>query len=266
MIATIAVVVVLAVLAATALIIGNLPSDATIPPEALTRYDGVTTTHTTEGYPRLGDGTSPIQVALYSSFDCTACRSLHDEIQDDLVQRVRDGKMALTFVPLYGTGSITNGRGAARAAMCADQQDAFWEYQDALFFWQGRDVNQAFTESRLKSGIRALELDQGAYELCARSGSPELVLDEARADASTLLNFIGTPTITINGVVPVDTDGQPISGAADLLAAIDRAIETVASRTQPTAQPTAGPTAAPTIAPTEETTEEATAEATAEGS
>jgi protein-disulfide isomerase len=146
--------------------------------------------------------------------------------------------------------------------MCADQQDEFWRYQDALFFWQGRDVNQAFTESRLKSGIRELGLDQGAYELCARSGSPDLVLDEARADASTLLNFIGTPTITINGVVPVDTDAQAISGAAELLAAIDRAIETVANRTQPTVQPTAEPTSAPVVAPTEE----ATAEATVEGS
>lgn len=256
MIAVVVVVVVLAALAATALILANMPSDATLPPDAVARYQGVTQTHTAEGYPRLGDGTIPVQVALYSSFDCTACRTLHEEIMGDLIQRVRDGQIAVTFVPLYGTGSITNGRGAARAAMCADQQDGFWPYQDALFFWQGRDGNQAFTESRLKSGIRELGLDQGAYEVCARSGTPDEVLNSARTSAAALLNFVGTPTVTINGVTPVDENAQPISGAPALLVAIDRAIEANANRG---VRPTVEPAATPAIESTPEVTAEATA-------
>ncbi|HYO87707.1 MAG TPA: thioredoxin domain-containing protein [Candidatus Limnocylindrales bacterium] len=260
MLVIVGVVVVLAVLAVTAVILGNQPSDAPIPPESVARYDDVLQTRTTEGYPRLGDASSPVQVQLFSSFDCTACLTLHDEIIDDLVQRVRDGRIALTFVPLYGTGSITNGQGAARAALCVSVQDGFWPYHDALFAWQGAFGNQAFTQSRLVTGVDALGLDRGAFELCSRSGAPDSVLTEARTDASALLNFIGTPTITINGIVPYDADtNQPLSGATALLEAVDRAIETIENRVN---RPTPTPAQAPTTAPAAEATAEVTAEAT----
>jgi protein-disulfide isomerase len=274
MLTVIGVIVVVAVLAVVALILANQPSDAPIPEGAVARYEGVQQSRTSEGYPRLGDPASPVQVQLFSSFDCTACRTLHDEIIDDLVQRVRDERIALTFVPLYNTGSITNGQGAAKASMCVADQNSFWPYHDALFAWQGQFVNNAFTQSRLVSGVDALGLDRLAFELCSRSGSTDRVLSEARTDAASLLNFIGTPTITINGIVPVDENGQPLSGAPALIEAIDRAIETIDSRiNRPTATPTQAATEAPTAEATPEMTDEATpeivpevtAEATADG-
>ncbi len=257
-----AVVVVVAVLAATAVILANQPSDAPIPVGAIARYEDIPHTRTTEGYPRLGDPSSQVQVSLLSSFDCTACRTLHDEIMDDLLQRVRDGKIALTFLPLYGTGSVTNGQGAARAALCVSVQDGFWPYHDALFAWQGAFGNQAFTQSRLVSGVDALALDRAAFEICSRSGAPDSVLSEARIDAAGTLNFIGTPTMTINGIVPADENGQPVSGAPALLAAVDHAIETIENRVvRPTAAPEETPEAEVTA--TAEATTEVTAEATA---
>lgn len=269
MIAVVVVIVVVAALAATALILANQPSDAPVPPEALTRYEGVTQSRSVEGYPRLGNPTSPVQVALYSSFDCVACLALHDGIMDDLVQRVRDNQIALTFVPMYGFGSINNGQGAAAAAMCAHAQDAFWPYQDALFAWQAAYGNQAFTQSRLSSGITELQLDRGSFELCTRSGAPDSILGTARAQANNLLNFTGTPTLTINGVVPVNEAGQQVAGAPDLLAAVDHAIETMANRgVRPTAEATVEATNEATPEATERSIEarptaEATPEATA---
>ena len=255
-----------------ALFLANQPSDAPVPPEALTRYEGLTQSQTEDGYPRLGNPTTPVQVALYSSFDCTACLGLHDEIMDDLVQRVRDNQISLTFVPLHGFGSITNGEGAARAAMCAHLQDGFWPYQDALFAWQAAFGNQAFTQSRLTSGIDALQLDRAAFEVCSRTGVPDQILSAARTDATSLLNFAGTPTMTVNGVVPVDENAQPVSGGPALLAAIDRAIAATTRTTRPNAESTVEataevtePTARPTRAPTATSEPEATPEATVGG-
>ncbi|MFN8377324.1 MAG: thioredoxin domain-containing protein [Anaerolineae bacterium] len=272
MIVVIVVIVVVALLSATALILANQPSDAPVPPEALARYTDLAHGQSAEGYPRIGNPTSPVQVALYSSFDCSACLILHDEIMDDLAQRVRDNQISLTFVPLYGFGSLTNGEGAARAAMCAQAQGGFWPYQDALFAWQAAYGNQAFTQSRLTSGIEALGLDRGAFELCSRTGVPDTVLTEARADASALLNFKGTPALTVNGVIPVDETGVPVTGAPALLAALDRSIQAAALRnvrptTQPaqeaTAEVTAEATLEPTrVRPTQSPTLEVTAEAT----
>lgn len=255
MITVIAAIIVVVVLAAVALILANQPSDAPIPEGAIARYEGIQQSRTAKGYPRLGDPASPVQVQLLSSFDCTACRTLHDELMDDLLQRVRAGEIALTFVPLYNTGSITNGQGAAKAAMCVADQNSFWPYQDALFAWQGQFANQAFTQSRLVSGVDALVLDRLAFELCSRSGSTDAVLSEARIDAGNLLNFIGTPTLTINGVVPVDENGQPASGAPALLDAVDRAIETIENRIN-------RPVDAPAQSSDAEATPESTVEAT----
>lgn len=264
MIAVIVAVVVVAALAATALILANAPSDAPVPPESLTRYEGLVHSQSPEGYPRIGNPTSAVQVALYSSFDCSACLTLHDDIMDDLIQRARDNQIALTFVPLYGFGSITNGEGAARAAMCAQAQGGFWPYHDALFAWQAAFGNQAFTQSRLTTGIDALGLDRAAFELCSRTGVPDDVLNEARADAAALLSFVGTPALTVNGVMPVDESGQTAAGATALLAAIDRSIEAAANRgVRPTVQPTEAPTAAATAEVTPEVTSEVTPEATA---
>src|SRR5690606_16752418 len=191
-------------LAAFIFFIVTAPAEAPIPEAALTRYDDVPQSRTQEGYPRLGDPSDPVQVAEYSSFDCPHCREFHDQTIDAIVERVRGGDAAFTYGPLYGYGGITNGLGAASASLCAADQGAFWTFHDALFDWQGTYGNQAFTNNRIQSGVDALELDRAQYNACISSGSSGEILERARNQALALLNFVGTPTITINGVVPLD--------------------------------------------------------------
>lgn len=255
------------------LIIANQPAEAPIPENAVSRYEGIEQGTTVEGYPRLGPADAPVQVAEYSSFDCTACRAFHEEAMDGLIERLRGGNMSLTFVPLYGTGSVTNGEGAARAALCAAEQGAFWPFNDALFSWQGVYGNQAFTSNRIRTGAEALGLDWGAFDACVRAGVPNDALFTARSQASSLLNFFGTPTVAINGVVPVNAEGAPASGATAILEAIDQRLAQVSSggsfldstaEPQPaevTAEPEPTAEAELTAEPEAEVTAEATAEA-----
>lgn len=262
------------VLAAIVVLIVSSPAEAPIPEASLSRYEGITVTRTQEGYPLLGDPNAPVRAAVYSSFDCPHCRTFHDETMDAIVERVRGGNLAFIFVPLYGTGNVTNGQGAARAALCAADQGRFWQFHDALFDWQGRYANQAFTNNRITSGIEALNLDRSAFDACVRSGDrPTTILNAAQAEARGLLNFFGTPTVTINGVVPVGEDQQPVSGSEAILAAIDRAIATLGrgATDEPAAVATAEATdeaaidATPEVAPAEEEQPEATPEATEAG-
>jgi protein-disulfide isomerase len=196
---------------------------AQVSPAALARYEGLETTRSQDGYPVLGDPSAPVQVAVYTSFDCPACRIFHEEYQDDLIERVRAGDVALILVPLYGTGSIANGQGAARAALCAAEQGAFWQFQELLFDWQGRYVNQAFTDTHILMGVDWLGLDSSVFLDCVARDRPDRILDNSMSDAINLVNFIGTPTITINDVVPLNAGQQPVSGQ-DVIAAIDLAI------------------------------------------
>jgi protein-disulfide isomerase len=254
------------VVAVFVVLVVNAPADAPIPEAALTRYEDMQQSRTQpEGYPRLGEASAPVQVAEYSSFDCPHCRDFHDQSIDPIVERVRDGRMAFTYVPLHGFGSITNGQGAAAAAVCAAEQGKFWEFHDALFDWQGQFGNQAFTNNRILSGVEALELDRSAYNACIASGRPGEVLNTAQQAASVLIGFNGTPTITINGVVPLGDDQQPLADANAIIARIDEELARVSA---PTAEETPEATAETTPEPTVEVpeavpTEDATPEATA---
>lgn len=251
-------IIVLAVFFVFALILANQPSEAPIPEAALTRYEGISTSRTTEGYPRLGDPDAPVQVSEYSSFGCPGCKLFHDEAIDAIVERVRSGNMAFIYVPLWqrSGAAVANTQGAARAAVCAAEQNAFWTLHDAFFEWQSVYGNQAFTNSRIITGIEAVGLDRGEYDACIGSGRPDEVLNRAQQQASALINFVGTPTIAINGVVPVDSEGNPYTATSDILAAIDNAIATAARRQQPES------TAEGTPEATEEADEETTPEAT----
>ncbi len=244
-------------------LIVNAPAGAPIPDGALTRYEGLTLTRTTEGFPRLGDANASVQVAEYASFGCPHCRDFNAEGTDQILDRVKTGKMAFTYIPLYGFGDVANDQGAAAAAICADEQDEFWPFHDALFDWQGEFGNQAFTNNRINAGVTAFGLNQGTYNTCITTNKPAAVLDAAKQSQISLLNFSGTPTFTINGVVPLDENQQPISDTDAIFARIDAEIARLS--TQPNPQSTTEATSEATVEPTQVATEpvsSATAEAT----
>lgn len=273
---------VVAVVVVVMIALSNLPADAPIPETALTRYVGLQVSRSAEGYPRLGNPDAPVQVVEYSSFACPACQSFHENSLQGLIDRVRTGDILLTYVPMFSTGSVANGEGAALAAVCAAEQDGFWPFHDVLFDWQTRFGNQAFTQARMGTAISNLGLDRAAFEACLRTGTPGAVTQAAEAEAAAVPGFTGTPAITVNGVIT----------AADLTtinAAIDQALtlagttpEATAEATteatseatgeatvestaavEATTEATSEPTTASTAAPTSEATTEPTAESTA---
>ncbi|MCC6612159.1 MAG: thioredoxin domain-containing protein [Anaerolineae bacterium] len=256
------VVIVAAILLIILVVLSTQPADAPIPEGTLTRYEGISQSRTQDGYARLGDPSAPVVVELYSSVACPSCKVFHDAATDDLIDRVKSGNVQLIYVPLT-TGSVTNANGAARTLICATEQGKFWELQDVMFSWQETFGNQAFTNNRIIAALDGLGIDTEAHNACLNSERPRDVLFSAEQDAGGLLNFIGTPTIAINGVVPVNEDGEVINDAAAIINAIDAAIAqmpssngSAATTPEPT-QASAGTDA--TVAPTgsEEPTETA---------
>jgi protein-disulfide isomerase len=250
-----AIIVALVLVAAFVFLITQIPADAPLPEGVQTRYEGIPQNVTDAGFPRLGDPTAPVQVVEYSSFDCVACKSFHDAAIDGIIERVRGGNVAFTYVPLYGTGSVTNGQGAARAAICAGEQGQFWPFHDALFHWQDLFGNQAYPQNRILTGVSNLGLDRGAYDSCVRGGMPDDVLNAARTQAVGVVNPLMTPAITIQGVLQVDENGLSQADPEAILAAIDRAIANVGGA------PSAESTPETPAAESTETVEEASPEA-----
>jgi protein-disulfide isomerase len=206
--------VALVVLALVVLILSNQPAEAPIPEGSVERYSGIPQSLTDDGYPILGNPDAPVQVVEYSSFACSACKSFHDQAMPALVDRVRAGEVAFTYVPLYTFGSVQNGEGAARAALCAGEQGAFWTYHDALFSWQGLYGNTAFAQNRLETGIDNLGLNRAEWEQCMGSEMPRTVANAAEAEARSIDGFTGTPAIMVNGSI-VTNELQSVMAAID---------------------------------------------------
>lgn len=241
-------------------VIANRPEEAPIPEAALTRYNDLEKGRTTEGYPRLGAANAPLQVAWYCNFDSPDCATFHDEAIDALVNHARAGSIALTYVPL--AGQVGNSLGAARAAVCAAQQNSFWPLQDALYQWrQTYGEIQAFTNNRIVSGVGKLDINRAQYDACIAGGKPDETLREATSDVRGLVNFTTTPAVAVNGVVLVSDEGKQLSTAADILAALDEAIAGRGRAPETTATPVAAEpesTAAPEVTAEAEATAAAT--------
>jgi protein-disulfide isomerase len=234
---------------------GNRPVDAPLPSGAATRYEDIATSNTSSGFPRLGEIDAPVQVQMLLSLDCAECRTFFEGLVDPLLTKVQEDEINLTLVPLYGYGTLTNATGGMRAALCANEQGAFWPYLEGLFNWQ-QFGSQAYTNARILSGADALGLDRGAFTACSLGSGPDGVLGTARSTARGLAGFSAPPAVLINNVLLVDDAGIPITDPALILEAVDRAAANLTASTRRTPTPEAESTA--------ESTAEATSEATAE--
>lgn len=230
----VAAVAIVAVVAIILIILGNLPAEAPIPEDVAERYAGIPQSTSVEGFPVLGDQDAPVSLVEYSNFECPACKSFYDSVAPALVERAKAGEISFTFVPLYFPNSAA-GKSAARAAVCAGEQDAFWTTHSAFFTWQGLYANAAFTASRISTGINGLGLNRGEWDQCMSSDRPDKVLEAAIAQVDTIPNFPGTPTVMVNGSMVSAELGAINTAIAQGLAAAPRpSVEATAEATPET--------------------------------
>ena len=212
-----AVIAIVAVVAAAVVVVANQAVDVYVPDDMQERYEGMSRSFSIDGYPQLGELDAPVTVEEYASFACPACEVLHSESFDAILERVRSGQVLFSYVPMQ-TGSIPNASGAARAALCAGQQDMFWEMHDVLFDWQTRYANTAFSQNHLLAGVDALGLNSASFSACFDSPA----ISETLA-AAVNENVSATPTINVNGVTIAAQQAGSIPSTATILKAIDDA-------------------------------------------
>ena len=208
-------IVVVAVVAIAVIIVSNQPVDAFIPDDLSARYEDLERSFSSEGYPRLGESDAPVTVQEYASFACPGCEAFHTDSFDAVLERVREGQVIFTYVPLQ-TGSVPNAPGASRAALCAGKQGMFWEMHDVLFDWQTRYGNTAFSQNRLLESVDKLGLISSAFTNCFNSADISATLNAALSEEVST-----TPTIRVNGVTL--EQGGTIPSAEMILEAINDA-------------------------------------------
>ncbi|MBZ0282279.1 MAG: DsbA family protein [Anaerolineae bacterium] len=189
-----------------------------VPVGAVERYEGIPQSTTEDGFPQLGDPEAPVQMLYVGSFACIHCSVFEDEVFENLVDRIRAGDILYTYMPMYSVGNFANGLLANQAALCAAEQDAFWSYQETLYFWHEQFPDDPYTESRLEQAAAELNLDVTDWKACLKLNVVQSIIEAGEIQAREIPGFVGVPLVVINDeIVPSNLD--------DVTDAIDRIIK-----------------------------------------
>jgi protein-disulfide isomerase len=170
----------------------------------------------TEGM-MMGTADAPVQIVEWGDYQCPACGILARSIEPQLVSEfIAPGKASFEFRNFAFLGEES--QRAAAAAVCADQQDAFWPFHETLYANQHGENQGAFSDERLRTVATDLGLNMASFNNCLDA--------DATADAVAATTAAGreqgvnaTPWLTINGTrVENWQDWAALSAAIDAAA------------------------------------------------
>ncbi len=138
--------------------------------------------------PRLGAAKAPVQVTVYSDFECPYCSKITAPLHDLTKALPRDVAVYFKHFPL---SFHKRAEPAAVASICAQKQGKFWPFHDKIF---GSDLS----DESLDSAARFVGLDMAAYSSCKAdpANKQRVAKDMAEGRAAKVR---GTPSIFVNG-------------------------------------------------------------------
>jgi protein-disulfide isomerase len=145
-----------------------------------------------------GSSDAKVTIIEFADFKCPFCKQWHQEIYPKLKSEYIDtGKVRFAFWDFAFLGEESFK--AAEAAMCAMDQDKFWEYHDVLFNAQGLETESSFSDASLKQFAQNIGLNQSSFNECfdARIHKP---IVEDLTNQGTNYGVNSTPTVFINGL------------------------------------------------------------------
>ncbi len=157
--------------------------------------------------PVLGNPDAEVSIIEFSDFQCPYCTRVSDGALTDFKASsyFTDGQVNLIYKHLPLSSIHPFAQKAAEASLCAQDQDAFWEYHDVLFANQN-----ALDSTSLVFYATQLGLDSGEFETCLTGGEKASEVNKELAQA-TSAGARGTPFFV---VVNTETgDATSISGA-----------------------------------------------------
>jgi len=172
------------------IVISSRPPDTTLPTDTSGRYAGIPVGTTSSApnkdvipypvaFPYMGNPNAPVRIEEISSFSCSYCLQYHDGTVVKIVDEIRAGRAQFVYIPTTRTGDYSPAGVLAvtEAAVCAMQQNKFWEMHDILFDWQSRYAEGAADHNRLLGAAGQLGMDTGKFNSCMSDpGTPTVFL------------------------------------------------------------------------------------------
>lgn len=147
---------------------------------------------------RIGDPNAPVVVREFADFQCPACADFsehHDQLMEEYVE---PGRVRFVFFDLP-LRQHQNAVPAARAARCAQDQDAWKPMHDRLFESQDDWSNASTPQSVFLDYAGTLGLNQRVFERCLGLDRTAREVRESRNLARDL-GITRTPTVMVDNI------------------------------------------------------------------
>ena len=163
-----------------------------------------------EDAPLLGEKEAPATIVEFGDFQCIACVQFFALIEPQLRERFVDtGKANIVFKPIAFIdrgSSLRESHLAGEAALCAQDQGAFWEMHDAIYQAESDEVTQNKTQENsgnltrdfFSSVANKSGIDTQQFLSCLDEGEKSDLLDEYMGDANRALDGrVATPSVFV---------------------------------------------------------------------
>ncbi len=142
-----------------------------------------------------GNADAEVTVVEVSDYGCSHCKTFHDETMPLLqAQYVNTEQIHWIALP-YALSSNT--LPAANAAMCANEQDAYFEFSEALFAQQQTLASSGFPLDGMLQVADQVGLDLDPFAQCVQEGQYNQVVSE-NVTAAREAGVSATPTFFVN--------------------------------------------------------------------
>lgn len=146
---------------------------------------------------QLDDGLSPakgsskplVTIVEFSDFECPFCSAVQNTLKQIVETYGRDVRLVFKHLPSEGH---RNSLPAARAAYCANEQDRFWQFHDALF------ASKQLSPSVFTQIATDLGLGLPKFQACLSSEQSRAAVIKD-IETARLLRIDSTPSFIVNG-------------------------------------------------------------------
>ncbi len=171
-----------------------------------------------------GDPNAPVKLGEFSDFQCPYCKQFWQTTEPQIIAAyVKTGKVYYTdhsagnFISDNANkangGNDTESQDSATAALCAADQNKYWQMHDALFTnVLGEADGISFTARRLQAIAQSIGLDMNAYNSCFDSHKYLSQVNQDLKDAEAA-GMQGTPFFVISYIPKGQT--QPVTTTLD---------------------------------------------------
>jgi protein-disulfide isomerase len=144
----------------------------------------------------MGDPNAPVVMEEFADYQCGHCRVYSEETEPKLIEQyVATGKLYVVYenFPLYSSSIPFD-----EAALCAADQNKFWEYHDILYANQDTNDPNKYSDRRLQAYAEIVGLDMESFNQCLSDNRHLGDVEQIAAEAESR-GVNSTPTFYING-------------------------------------------------------------------